>query len=205
MLLVNQLTSAILQVLVLSFIPFIWYIIANKKAVGFFHWLGIKLVKKPPVKEMILIVAATIIEVILPYLWLYYNDNLTYSGFVFDSFTQTGWSVQTFLIIILWSVVQTSLSEEVFFRGFLMKRLIHKFGYKIANLTQAAIFGLIHSSATYGQGIVPTIVIVALTSSIGYSLGYLMHKKANDSILYGWVIHASYNVVSPILVFTFLL
>lgn len=39
----------------------------------------------------------------------------------------------------------------------------------------------------------------------GFLMKRLMHNKAEDSILYGWSIHALYNIISPIVVFAFLL
>ncbi len=42
------------------------------------------------------------------------DGSLTYSGFPVDSYRQTGWSIQTVLIILIRAVLQTALSEEIF-------------------------------------------------------------------------------------------
>ena len=49
------------------------------------------------------------------------------------------------------------------------------------------------------------LIVVLLTGGIGYALGWLSLKKVQGSILYGWAIHATVNILSPIIVFTFLL
>ena len=39
---ITELISGIIQVIVLSIIPFLWWIITARKKEGFFHWIGIK-------------------------------------------------------------------------------------------------------------------------------------------------------------------
>ena len=51
--------------------------------------------------------------------------------------------------ILSYAVVRTSLSEELLFRGFLLKRLVGKFGFTIGNITQSLLFGLIHGIAFF--------------------------------------------------------
>lgn len=50
MILVNQIISAILQLMLFSAVPFLWYIVTHKKVCGFFDWLGIRTVSHPPVQ-----------------------------------------------------------------------------------------------------------------------------------------------------------
>ena len=49
------------------------------------------------------------------------------------------------LMILIMAILKTSLSEEIFFRGFVAKRLIAITNFQIGNTIQAIIFGLIHS------------------------------------------------------------
>lgn len=205
MILLNQLTSAVLQLLIFMAIPFVWYFITNKRVVGFWNWIGIKVAPKPPVKMMLYILIGFFISLIIPYIWLYRTGNLNYQGFTVDSFRQDGWSFQTIFVILVWAVLQTSLSEEILFRGFLCKRLCHKFGETAGNLIQALIFGMIHIAALPEKNLLAVCSAVLLTGGIGYALGWLSLKKAEGSILYGWAIHATVNILSPIFVFTFLL
>lgn len=205
MILVNQMMSAVLQLMLFSAIPFIWYVITHRKVQGFFDWLGIKVVSQPPFKVMMGILIGFLSVVVLPYLWLYYAGNLNIQGLTVDAFRQYGWSIQTFLVILLWAVLQTSLSEEIIFRGFLCKRLSQRFGEKTGNLIQAMLFGMVHILALPDKNPLAVLIIVLLTGGIGYALGWLSLKKAEGSILYGWAIHATVNILSPTVVFMFLL
>ena len=75
----------------------------------------------------------------------------------------------------------------------------------MGNALQALIFGMVHIVALPDKNLLAMFLIVSLTGGIGYALGWLSLKKARGSILYGWGIHAVVNILSPILVFTFLL
>ncbi len=203
MILFNQIISAVIQLFVFSAFPFIWYIITHKKIRGFFEWIGIKKAPKPPLKFMLSILICFFIALIFPYMWLYQSGNLNYQGFTIDSFRQSGWSFQTICVILVWAIIQTSLSEEILFRGFICKRLCNKFGEKTGNMLQAVVFGTIHILALPNKNILAIFVITILTGGIGYALGWLSMKKAYGSILYGWAIHAMANIISPIILFTF--
>ena len=204
MVLVNQFLSAVLQLLVLTAAPFAWYLANSRKVHGFFHWLGLKPAAKTPARAMGSIFAGLTAVTLLPYWYLYQTGSLTYSGFTVDSYRQTGWSVQTVLVILIWAVVQTSLSEEIFFRGFLCKRFSRAWGWKAGNAAQAVLFGAIHLPAVWGKGLLPALVLTLLTGGIGFALGWLSLRKAEGSILYGWSIHAAANILSPVIVFCFL-
>ena len=205
MILLNQIMSAVLQLLIFLSIPFVWYLLTQKRVTGFFKWLGLKTAPTPPLKIMFCILVGFLVVLFLPYLWLYRSGNLNYQGFTVDAFRQTGWSIETFTVILIWAVVQSSLSEEILFRGFLCKRLCNKWGETMGNALQALIFGMVHIVALPDKNLLAMFLIVSLTGGIGYALGWLSLKKARGSILYGWVIHAVVNILSPILVFTFLL
>ena len=205
MLVWNQMISAVLQLLIFSGVPFIWYVLAHKGSKGFWKWVGIKTAPKAPLKAMFGIFIGFLAAVFLPYMWLYRSGNLNYQGFTVEAFQQSGWGMQTFCVILLWAVIQTSLSEEILFRGFLCKRLCEKFGEQAGNVVQALLFGMVHIAALPDKNIPAVLVIVMLTGGVGYALGWLSLKKAQGSILYGWAVHAAVNILSPVVVFTFLL
>lgn len=118
MILLHQITSAVLQLLIFSGVPFVWYILTQKRVKGFFKWLGISTAPAPPLNAMFCILAGFLAALFLPYMWLYRSGNLNYQGFTVDAFRQTGWSIETSAVILIWAIVQTSLSEEILFRGF---------------------------------------------------------------------------------------
>lgn len=102
--------------------------------------------------------------------------------------------------ILSYAIVRTSLSEELLFRGFLLKRLVGKFGFTIGNITQSLLFGLIHGIAFFrAAGLQAAIGLVILTASIGYVMGYINERKAGGSILPSWCIHAAANVLAGLL------
>ena len=47
---------------------------------------------------------------------------------------------------LIYAFLQTSLSEEIFFKGFLTKRFVNKFGFQIGNGLQSLLFGLMHGA-----------------------------------------------------------
>lgn len=205
MILANQLLSAVLQLLILTAVPFLWYMARRRKAAGFLQWLGLRPAVRTPGKEMAAIFAGLTAVTLLPYWYLYRTGSLTYSGFTVDVYRESGWSVQTILTVLIWAMVQTSLSEEVFFRGFLCKRLCAVWGWKVGCAVQAAIFGAIHLPSVWGRGVLPALVVFLLTGGIAFALGWLSQRRAEGSILYGWCIHAAVNIISPVIVFCFLL
>jgi len=48
-----------------------------------------------------------------------------------------GNGIKALVPAFIYSFIQTGLSEEIFFRGFLEKRLIRKFGFQIGNAMQS--------------------------------------------------------------------
>lgn len=85
--------------------------------------------------------------------------------------------MQTILVILIWAVVQTSLSEEIFFRGFLGNRLFEKLGNG-GNVIQAIIFGGIHIVSVVGKGILPMVIIFFLQVELDTHLdGFLEIKQ----------------------------
>ena len=205
MIFLHQFLSAALQVAVLAALPFFWYLAAHRRAAGFLRWIGLYRAGRFPVQWIFAISAGFLAVTALPYLWLYHTGNLTYSGFPVDAYQAYGWSPLTIGTILVWAVVQTSLAEEIFFRGFLAKRLAHAFGRWPGCAVQGLLFGLIHLPAVWGRGLLPAVIVVGLTGSIGFALAWLSQAKAEGSILYGWMIHAAVNIISPIVVFLFLL
>ncbi len=205
MIFINQLISAIIQIIILTVIPFIFYLITHRSAKGFWKWLGFTRAEKIPLKNVVAIFFGFLAVVFIPYIWLYNDGALSYTGFTIDSYKESGWSLQTIATVLVWAIIQTSLSEEIFFRGFLGKRLSHKFGWKIGTSVQAIIFGSLHIMSVWGHGILPAVIVFMLTGGIGFMLGWLSMRKSDESIIYGWSIHAMVNIVSSIIVFTFLL
>ena len=99
--------------------------------------------------------------------------------------------------LLIYSFFQTGLSEEIFFRGFLTKRLINKFGFQLGNSIQGFLFGLLHG-ALFMMLLNPLqlIIIILITGVAGYLLGWINEKQSNGSIISSWLIHGIVNTIS---------
>ena len=92
--------------------------------------------------------------------------------------------------------MQTSLAEEIFFRGFLGKRVIARWGFAPGNVAQAIVFGILHVAmfASFADP-VRLLAIGILTGANGWIAGWLNEEGAGGSILPGWALHASANLL----------
>ena len=98
--------------------------------------------------------------------------------------------------VLLFAIVQTSLAEELFFRGFLGKRVIARWGFAPGNAAQAIAFGILHVAmfASFADPI-RLLVIGILMGASGWIVGWLNEEGAGGSILPGWALHASANLL----------
>lgn len=111
-----------------------------------------------------------------------------------------GLGISALLPALIYAIFNTSLPEEIFFRGFLLKRLSNKFGFRIANVIQSIIFGLLHGIMFFSLvGVVKAIIIILFTGIVAYAMGYVNEKKSNGSILPSWFIHALSNIFASII------
>lgn len=198
--LINQLVSSVLQLALFCAVPWLFYLARHKKLAGFGQWMGLYPVPHPPLRQAGAIFVGFLAVTVLPWLWLYHGQNLNFQGLVYDAFRQSGWSAVTLAVVLLWAVVQTSLTEELLFRGFFCKRFSALLGQRWGNLLQAALFGLVHVMALPQKTPAACLVIVLLTGGVGWALGWLSQKRARGSILYGWAVHAGVNLVSSLVV-----
>ncbi len=190
----TEFSSSILQILLFTLIPLIWWLITDKKNISFFRWIGLKRIKSVHEnKTAAWIAGAAIAFVILGTFDLYMLKDVQLATSKFS-----GLGVKAIPAVIVYAVFNTSMPEEILFRGFLLKRLSNKFGFTISNIIQAAVFGLIHGILLFNTGIIKAVPIVIFTGLIGWTMGYINEKKADGSILPGWIIHAASNLFSGI-------
>lgn len=193
---VNQLLNAIFQVALFSIIPLIWWLITARKKENFLKWLG---VKRPECENKKSLVLLTLIIFVVCFfggqlaIWLRGDVAAADSAY-------KGMGIPALPSVLVYSYIQTGLSEEILFRGFLLKRLAAKFGFTIANVIQALIFGAIHLTMVWGQvGFVAGAVIVIYPMIPAVALAYLNEKRAGGSILPSWIIHGTLNTLSTLL------
>lgn len=191
----NQLLNAVIQVVLFSIIPLVWWLITARKKENFFQWLGLKKPSTNSKKALLLsMLIIFIICLVIGELAIWLRGDVAAAESAY-----AGKGIAAIPSIIVYSYIQTALSEEILFRGFLLKRLMSKFGFLIANIIQALIFGLIHLTMVWGQvGIVAGIVIVVYPMIPAVAFSYLNEKKANGSILPSWVLHGTINTLTTL-------
>ncbi len=197
---INDFISAIFQVIIFTLIPFIFYLFRKDKTVTFFKYLGLY---KPTTKSIALVLVVILISITSMISLALVNDGIRQAMFspesVTGKFRAMGFSTLTIISLLIMALIKTSLSEEIFFRGFLGKQLINKLGFKRGNLLQAAIFGLLHLLLFWiltKTTLVPLIVITVFSTLMGWIIGYIKEKYANGSIIPGWVAHGLGNTIS---------
>lgn len=199
-LLMKKLTNSIIQIIIFSIIPFLWWLITSRKKMNFFEWIGLKKVNN--IKENKLfawIFSVLVLFLIISVFILYSLKNVNVASSEF-----TGLGIKSLPSILIYAIFNTSLPEEILFRGFLLKRIGNKFGFIVSNGIQSLLFGCIHGIMFFSAvGILKSIVITLFTGMIGWIIGYINEKKAGGSILIGWGMHAFFNTVSGIC-YTFL-
>ncbi len=192
---VNEIISSIIQIIVFAFIPFIWWLVTARKQVKFFHWIGLEWGKKEKNKKILLWVICTIIGFwFVGEVSLYALKDVTTATSNFS-----GLGIQAIPAIIIYAFLHTALSEEILFRGFLLKRMENKFGFRIGNIIQAFLFGLLHGVMfVSAAGFLKAILLILFTAAIAWMMGYINEKKAGGSILSSWIIHGVTNLISGI-------
>jgi len=199
-LIINDFISAILQVVVFTLIPFIFFLFRKDKTVTFLKYIGLY---KPTAKSINLVLIVILISISSMISIALVNDGVKQAMFspesVTGKFREMGFNFTTMISLLIMALIKTSLSEEIFFRGFIGKQLINKLGFKRGNLIQAAIFGLLHLLLFWvltKTTIVPLIVITVFSTIMGWIIGYIKEKYANGSIIPGWVAHGLGNTIS---------
>ena len=194
--LVNKIISSIVEIVLMGFVPFIWWLVTARKKEKFLKWIGIKGIEKENQKAAwisTLVISLLFIPVSVYTLYIIKDIETATSEF-------KGLGISALLPALIYAVFNTSLPEEIFFRGFLLKRLSNKAGYRIANLLQSMMFGLLHGIMFFSLvGIVKAVMVIVLTGTIAFAMGYVNEKKANGSILPSWFIHALSNIFASVI------
>lgn len=193
---ISELLSAIIQLIMFAAIPFVWWIFSAKKKQNFFDWLGLKSIDKINRKSTFVFGIVTILLFIgLSFYILNLLKNIDTATSIFN-----GLGMKALPAVAIYAFIKTSLSEEIFFRGFILKRLSNKFGFFIANTIQSVLFGLLHGIMFINLvNPIIAIIIILFTGTIAYLMGYINEKKANGSIVTSWIIHALSNVFSSVI------
>lgn len=195
--LIQQMTNALIQIVLFMLLPFIWWFVTARRKSSFLDWIGFKPLKDTGNHKMWLWIFIGLLSfTIFSYLVLYtiVKDLKTATS----SFSGLGF--QALPAVLIYSLFQTSLPEELLFRGFLLKRFSVRLPFGVTNTIQAALFGLLHGLMFITEvSWLQTLVIILCTGSIAAYLGFVNEKKSGGSILASWIMHALANVVTGML------
>lgn len=194
-LLINKIVSSILQIILFGIIPFAWWLITARKHQKFAEWIGLKKLQGGK-KTLMGIIMVSIVFLFSGILTLYAIRGIETAISEFS-----GLGVSAIPAIVIYATFNTAFPEELLFRGFILKRLTNKFGFNIANFTQALLFGLLHGVMFFViVGAVKTTIIIIFTGAIAWFMGYINEKNSSGSILPSWIIHTVSNLFAGICV-----
>lgn len=188
---INKIISSLLQIIIFSIIPFLFWCFSARKQESFREWIGLKKIKGGK-KTALAIIIVTTFYLLISLILLNSLKNIENATTEFQ-----GLRFAALPAIFIYAVFNTSFPEEVLFRGFILKRLASKLGFIKANFIQSLIFGLLHGVMFFPLvGNLKTILIILLTSLIALSMGYINEKLSGGSIIPSWIIHAISNLIA---------
>lgn len=192
--------DAAIQLIVFALIPFVYWLIQIRKERSFTEWIGLKEMHFQN-KNRALIYAGLCFSVLLIsgiVLLSFIGDRTLVANAHFSAF-----SLQAVLAILAYSIIQTGLAEELFFRGFLLKIFSGWWGFNAGNIIQSLIFGALHAALLLTL-LNPFLVLLifVFSAGAGWLMGYLNERIGNGSIIPSWLIHSLMNITSSFMLMT---
>ena len=206
-LIISNISTSVINLIVFSLIPFLWWFFRHRKETGFFRWLGFI---RPHLwsKWWVLIVFAVVY-------YFFYNfdftrlvdpDTLAYteSSSAVSANAFAGLGAAAIVPALIENFIANGVAEEILYRGFLCKRLCGKLGTVVGILLQAVLFGLMHNIlyiiAGLNVGLWYHTLTFLFTGMGALLLGWLNEKIFNGSILPSILLHGAGNFISTMLV-----
>lgn len=192
---VSELLGAVLQAILFLMIPFIWWMLTARRSEGFFAWLGLKKIHhtgKWLHTAIITVLTVAVYGMLMSLLMSVYSDGITAAGSSF-----AGMGMAALPAVIAYDFIRTGFSEELLFRGFLLKRISEKWGFAVGNTVQALLFGALHG-IPFGLATHRVLVAVLLTllpGALGWFSGWLNEKRYGGSVVPSWLLHGIMNTV----------
>ena len=196
---INTIFSTVTQVLMFSAIPFFVYLIKKRQVKGFWDYIGLK----KSTRRANMLAFLVVLILVVPMLFLTFTNQefkeiMINPKSVAGEIRQMGFGLEAIATILIMAVLKTSLSEEIFFRGFLAKRLIAVTNFQVGNTLQAILFGAIHTLLfmSITENVYFLTVIFIFPAMGAYFKTYLNERLANGSIIPGWIAYASANIIA---------
>ncbi len=191
---ISKLISSVVQIVLFSLVPLIWWFITARKECSFFKWIGLKKPEDEKHKTLLWIIGVSAAFLVLSVAILYFLKGVETATSDFS-----GLGAAAIPAILIYAILNTALPEEILFRGFLLKRISNKFGFAAGNTIQAVLFGLLHGVMFFSAvGVFKALIVIVFTGGIGWCMGYTNEKTAGGSILPSWCIHAIANIFSGV-------
>lgn len=188
---INKIINSLLEIILFSLLPFLFWYFSARKQERFTDWIGLKKIKGGK-KTALAIIIVTTFYLLISLILLNSLKNIENATTEFQ-----GLRFAALPAIFIYAVFNTSFPEEVLFRGFILKRLANKLGFTKANFIQGILFGLLHGVMFFPLvGNLKSILIILLTSLIALSMGYINEKISDGSIIPSWIIHAISNLIA---------
>lgn len=188
---INKIISSLLQIIIFSIIPFLFWYFSARKQESFREWIGLKKIKGGK-KTALAIIIVTTFYLLISLILLNSLKNIENATTEFQ-----GLRFAALPAIFIYAVFNTSFPEEVLFRGFILKRLASKLGFIKANFIQSLLFSLLHGVMFFPLvGNLKSILIILMTGFIALTMGYINEKLSGGSIIPSWIIHAISNLIA---------
>lgn len=190
---ISKVISSFLEIVLSAIIPFIYWLAIDRKHATFLDWLGLRKVRKHDLKQVFVpLLVMTVLFLLISLFILFRLKGVSTATTVFR-----GGGFKVLPAILIYGLFNTALPEELFFRGFLLKRLMQKLTFPLANTIQSLFFALIHGFMFLKVlDIGSTMMVTVFTFAIAYGMGYINENKAQGSIIPSWIIHAAANIFS---------
>lgn len=183
-----------LQVILFSIIPFLYWFLRKRKEKLFLPYVGLYKPHRAAATK-----SKSIAIFIIIYLVIYAIVHFTPIALITQPSAgrYAGLGAAAIIPAFLVSFLQQALAEEILFRGFIGKRLIAKLGLFSGNICQAVIFGLIHVllSVSDEKTFLAYFIIFVSISAGGWLLGFLDEKLCNGSIVPSILLHGFGNFI----------
>ena len=200
-LIISKIVTAIVNLIVFSLIPFIWWLCRHrKKEKNFFKWLGFY-TPKLNCKWWPLLIFAGI------YYFFYKFDftmllsaedlNQMENSSAVATNIYAGLGVIAIIPAFIENFIANGVAEEILYRGFLCKRFCSKAGTVWGIVIQAVLFGLMHNVLFLLGGLEVSlwyhILAFTFTGTGALLLGWLNEKMFNGSIIPSIILHGAGN------------
>jgi membrane protease YdiL (CAAX protease family) len=203
----QEAVNTAVQLLAVLIVAGVFYLFAGRNRGGFLQFTGLTGPTASSLKwafgMALLVVPLTLALFLLTPL----HEAATAGNTIAGKLKAQGFGPETAAVIALVALVKTSLTEEIFFRGLIAKRLIRLLGFAAGNALHAAIFAAVHLLIFVvpgGPEFNPAVAgaIFVITGGGGWLMAWLNERRGNGSIAPGWLLHALSNVTAyPLLAF----